>query len=310
MQLVQIIRRTSTRVWALALIPALALAALTFLVTSSPPAHQLTATLGVGAPSGTQTAATVTQAVDSFRSALATSAVRQAAADEVGLDELPESDVASTRLGASNLVEVTVTARDRDDLEPLVLALVRSANELLYTSARNDAQAQRESAQRELDAVMEKVDAVSKDGAALPAQRYQTKAAEVTQLRVALAGARARGGVEATGLQSSLDRATRELETLGEKVRELDEQSVPLLRARTRLADAAATVSAIDAGLTAANDEDSIKLGPVAEESQSTVLLRALVAGLVVGVAVAVGFVLLLGALRSSDSEDRARPGE
>ena len=65
---------TSARVWALALIPALALAALMFLVTLSPSSFGVTATIGVTAPSGAETAATITQAVDSFRSSLTTSA--------------------------------------------------------------------------------------------------------------------------------------------------------------------------------------------------------------------------------------------
>lgn len=90
-------------------------------------------------------------------------------------------------------------------------------------------------------------------------------------------------------------------------MRDLEELSFQLERARTRLSDTSAVVSATEARLVAANEPTSAELGRIVEESQSTVLLRALVAGLVVGVAVAVGFVLLVGALRRGGPESEGR---
>jgi hypothetical protein len=305
LQLAQIIRRTSARVWAIALIPALALAALMFLVTFSPASYRVVATIGVTTPTGSDTAATITQAVDSFRSALTTQAVRDAAADEVGLDRVREQDVTSSRVGVSNFVDVEVTAEDPDKLEPLVLALMENANDLLFVPATNAAEAQQESAQEAFDTVQTEIEETSDEGVTIPVEKYRAKASEVTQLRVALASARARGTGEAGPLQESLDEATRSLNRLSGQVRELEDLTFQLDRARTRLSDTSAVVSSTDARLVAANQPTSAEMGEIVEQSQTTVLLRALVAGLVVGVAVAVGFVLLIGALRRGDPESR-----
>jgi hypothetical protein len=307
LQLAQIIRRTPALVWVLALIPALALAALMFLVTFSPPSYRLVATIGVTTPTGVDTAASITQAVDSFRSALTTQAVREAAAEEVGLDVVREQDIESTRVGVSSFVDLQVRAEDRDTLEPLVLALMENANELLFTPALNAAEAQEDSAQEAFDAVLSEIEATSDEGVTIPVEKYRAKASEVTQLRVALAAARARGTGEADELQESLDAATESLNTLSTQVRELEELAFQLERARTRLSDTSAVVSAMEARLVAANDPSSAELGSVVEQSQQTVLLRAIVAGLVVGVAVALGFVLLVGALRRGDPESQRR---
>jgi hypothetical protein len=306
LQLAQIIRRTSARVWAIALIPALALAALMFLVTLSPASYRAVATIGVTTPTGSDTAATITQAVDSFRSALTTQAVRDAAADEVGLDRVREQDVTSSRVGVSNFVDVEVTAEDPDVLEPLVLALMENANDLLFVPATNAAEAQQESAQEAFDTVQTDIEETSDEGVTIPVEKYRAKASEVTQLRVALASARARGTGEAAVLQESLDEATRSLNRLSGQVRELEDLTFQLDRARTRLSDTSAVVSSTEARLVAANQPTSAEMGQIVEQSQTTVLLRALVAGLVVGIAVAIGFVLLIGALRRGDPESRS----
>lgn len=298
MQLTQIIRGASARLWAVALIPALALAALTFIITWGPADHQVTATVGVTSPSGSDSATGVTQAVDSFRSALDTSVVRDAAAGQLELDGVSADDVESNRVGVSQLVEIRVRAEDRDDLEPLALALVGETNDLVYGVARGSAEAQRAAAETELEGLLEEIASVSPAGSTLVLQRYQAKSAEVTQLRVAVVGAEARAAPETAGLRTALQQATRELRALSGQVRDLDPHTVALQRAQQRVADTSAAVSAIDAGLAAANEEGAVTFGPVAEQSETTMLTRALVAGLVVGVAVAVGLVLLLGALR------------
>jgi hypothetical protein len=305
LQLAQIIRRTPALVWILALIPALALAVLMFLVTFTPSTYRVVATIGVTTPSGVDTAATITQTVDSFRSALTTEAVRDAAADDVGLDRVREDDITSSRVGVSNFVDVEVRADDPDQLEPLVLALMENANDLLFAPAINAAEAQEDSAQEAFDAVQEEIEGTSADGVTIPVEKYRAKASEVTQLRVALATARARGTGEADGLEESLSSATENLQELSSQVRELEELAFQLDRARTRLSDTSAVVSATEARLVAANQPTSAEMGSIVEQSQQTVLLRAVVAGLVVGVAVALGFVLLVGALRRGDPESQ-----
>jgi capsular polysaccharide biosynthesis protein len=305
LQLAQIVRRTSARVWILVLIPALVLGVLMFLVTFSPATYTATATFGVTNPTGSDTAATTTQSVDSFRSALTTQAVRDAAAEEVGLDRVPPGDLSSERVGISNLVDLEVSVEDRDDAEPLVRALVRGANDLLFTPARNAAVAQMESAQEAYDQLQEQIEATSEEGVAIPVEKYRAKASEVTQLRVALASAEARGTGEAAGLEDALETAAADLNRLSTQVRDLEELTFGFERARTRLADTEAVVSSTDARLVAANDASAVKLGRIVEQSRSTMILRALVAGLVVSVVVAVGLVLLIGALRRGDPETR-----
>jgi hypothetical protein len=307
LQLAQIIRRTSALVWTLALIPALALAALMFLVTFSPPSYRVVATIGVTTPTGVDTAASITQTVDSFRSALTTQAVRDAAAEDVGLDRVREQDITSSRVGVSNFVDVEVRADDPDLLEPLVLALMENANDLLFAPAINAAEAQEDSAQEAFDAVQDEIEDTSTEGVTIPVEKYRAKASEVTQLRVALAAARARGTGEADELQESLSSASENLEELSSQVRDLEELAFQLERARTRLSDTSSVVSATEARLVAAKEPTSAEMGSVVEQSQETVLLRAVVAGLVVGVAVALGFVLLVGALRRGDPESQRR---
>jgi hypothetical protein len=307
LQLAQIIRRTPALVWTLALIPALALAALMFLVTYTPSTYRVVATIGVTTPTGSDTAASITQTVDSFRSALTTEAVRDAAANDVGVDEVREQDISSDRVGVSNFVDVEVRADDPDLLEPLVLALMENANDLLFAPAINAAEAQEESAQEAFDAVQTEIEETSTEGVTIPVEKYRAKASEVTQLRVALAAARARGTGEADALQESLTGASSRLTVLSSQVRELEELAFQLDRARTRLSDTSAVVSATEARLVAANEPSSAELGSIVEQSQQTVLLRAIVAGLLVGIAVALGFVLLVGALRRGDPEGEGR---
>ncbi len=310
LQLAQIIRRTSVGVWALALIPALALAALMFLVTLSPASYRVVATIGVTTPTGSDTAASITQAVDSFRSALTTQAVRDAAAQDVGLDRVREQDVTSSRVGVSNFVDVEVWAEDPELLEPLVLALMENANDLVFIPVINAAEAQQDSAQEAFESVQGEIEETSSEGVAIPVEKYRAKASEVTQLRVSLASARARGTGEATQLQESLSEASKQLRRLSQQVRELEELTFQFDRARTRLSDTSAVVSATESRLVAANEPSAAEFGEVVEQSRTTMLLRALVAGLVVGVAVAVGFVLLVGALRRGDPESQGRRAE
>jgi capsular polysaccharide biosynthesis protein len=307
LQLAQIIRRTSALVWTLALIPALALATLMFLVTFTPSTYRVVGTIGVTTPTGSDTAASITQTVDSFRSALTTQAVLDETAEDVGLDRVREQDISSSRVGVSNFVDVEVRADDPDLLEPLVLALMENANDLLFAPAINAAEAQEDSAQEDFDAVQTQIEETSTEGVTIPVEKYRAKASEVTQLRVALAAARARGTGEANALQESLTEASGRLTTLSSQVRELEELAFQLDRARTRLSDTSSVVSATAARLVAAKEPTSAELGSIVEQSQQTVLLRAIVAGLVVGIAVALGFVLLVGALRRGDPESRGR---
>jgi len=245
--------------------------------------------------------------VDSFRSALTTQAVLDETAEDVGLDRVREQDISSSRVGVSNFVDVEVRADDPDLLEPLVLALMENANDLLFAPAINAAEAQEDSAQEDFDAVQTQIEETSTEGVTIPVEKYRAKASEVTQLRVALAAARARGTGEANALQESLTEASGRLTTLSSQVRELEELAFQLDRARTRLSDTSSVVSATAARLVAAKEPTSAELGSIVEQSQQTVLLRAIVAGLVVGIAVALGFVLLVGALRRGDPESRGR---
>lgn len=305
MQLTQLIRRTSPIVWIVALVPALVAGVGAFLTTTSAPGYNVIATVPVTAPSGSDTAATVTQTVDSFRSALATQSVLDSAASEAGIESPPEEAVATSRVGTSNLVDLSVTVPERDALEEFVPALVASANELLFASAQSASDADLEAAQEQYDEVQAEIEETSAGGLVIPLERYRAKASEVTQLRVALAAARARGGAEAAELSTALKASIKELQRLSLTVRDLDNLTFKSTQAQSRLADAERAVSDVDARLAAANDENALKVSQVSKQSTFTTVSRAVLAGVIVGLAVALGLVLLIAAFRRPDPASR-----
>ncbi len=307
MQLTQIIRRTGTRAWIVAVVPALAVGALVFLVFSGPSTYNTSATVSVSSPSGSDTASTVTQNVDSFRSALTSEAVRDAAASSVDIEAVDERDLTSSRIGASNLVDITLTTAKADQGPELLDALVVQANQLLFTSEQNAANAQLVAAQESFDAAKSAVAVRSDDGINIPTERYRAKASEVTQLRVALATARARNEAGVTGLSTALKTAQNELNTLGAQVRDLGEISFEYTEALSQLGEAKTRATATEARLEGAISRDSIKLGDTTQESTQSKLAKAVVSGLLVSIAFALGLVLLLDLLRPQRQARRDR---
>ena len=86
MQLTRLVRRSGKAVWLLVLVPVLAVAASTAVTMRTEPSDRLLATVSVFSPAGTAPAATVTQAVDGFKSTVVSDGVVQVAAEEAGVE--------------------------------------------------------------------------------------------------------------------------------------------------------------------------------------------------------------------------------
>jgi hypothetical protein len=310
MQLNSLVRRSGKAVWLLVLVPVLAVAASVALSVNAKPSTQTLATVSVIAPDGTSTAATVTQAVDGFKSTVVSDGVVQQAATDSGVD-ISASDVRAERIGTSNLVELRVTTRPGADSGAALLALVDNANTALFSSTLTTADARVETAEQRYEkALEEREEETSRTGLLLPIEAYRAKAAEVTQLRVALATASA--DVNRETVQDTLQQAISDLREIGESVNAYESLADSVTRTRTELGAATQTVEDGRSRLAAASAPESITIAAPTTQSTRTTLVRSVVTALVLGLALGLGLVLLIGLLRKpeqdAENSHRGRP--
>ncbi|WP_243058737.1 hypothetical protein [Nocardioides sp. SR21] len=299
MQLTRLMRRSGKAVWLLVLVPILAVAASTAVTMRSEPSVRSLATVSVIAPDGTSTAATVTQAVDGFKSTVVSDGVVQQAADESGVG-LSASDVRAERIGTSNLVEVRVTTQPGEDGNAAMTALVEAANNALFASTIATAEARVTTAeQRYENALAEREKETAETGLLLPMEAYRAKAAEVTQLRVALATADS--SVDGEAVRAALKQAIADLARIGTSVNSYESLAESVTRTRTELGAAQQAVEDGHARLAAAGAQQSITIADPTTQSTRTTVVRGAVTALVLGLALALGLVLLIGLLRKPD---------
>jgi len=311
MQLKSLVRRSGRAVWLLVLVPVLAVAASVALTLTAKPSEQTLATVSVIAPDGTSTAATVTQAVDGFKSTVTSDGVIQQAANDSGV-ELSASDVRAERIGTSNLVELRVTTAPGADSNAALVALVDNANTALFSATLTTAEARVATAeQRYQKALDEREEETSRTGLLLPIEAYRAKAAEVTQLRVALATAGS--DVDQDAVRATLKQAIADLSRIGESVNAYESLAESVTRTRSELGAAQQTVEDGRTRLAAASAPESITVAEPTTQATRTTVVRGVVAALVLGSALGLGLVLLIGLLRSpvrsGERAHRSGPG-
>jgi capsular polysaccharide biosynthesis protein len=303
MQLTRLIKRSGKSVWLLVVVPVLAVAAsVALLAPSDPPVHTL-ATVSVIAPEGSSTAATVTQAVSGFESTVTSDTVLNLASREVGVS-IGSGDVTAQRVGTSNLVEMRLTTSGGEDAKAAMESLIAHANDVLFSSTITSAEARVDTAQQRYDdAIKERAAEIDRTGLLLPIEAYRAKAAEVTQLRVALAA----GGpdIDRTTVQTNLTKAVKDLDRIGESVNAFESLEDSVSRSRSELGDAKQSVDEATTRREAATAPESVTVTEPVKQSARTTLARGIISALVVGLALGLGLVLLIGLLRSPD---RKRP--
>lgn len=294
--------------WLLLLVPLLAIAATSaYLWNAAPDVHTF-ATVSVIAPEGQSTAATVTQAVDGFKSAVASDTVAELAAEDADADIDIGHDLTAERVGTSNLVELRLTTEPGEDAESLVRALVARTNDALFAANKASAEAEIAQAQENYDeAIANREEAIEKSGLLLPIESYRAKLSEVTQLRLALATGESVVNREA--VQDRLTTANKELATIGQSVNEYENVQDQVARSRDDLATANRQLDSVSTRQEAASADESITVSRSEQQNQRTVMVRGAVAAAVVGLALGGGLVLLIGLLRGGPRPRVGRPG-
>ena len=201
-------------------------------------------------------------------------------------------------------MELRVTTQPGEDGDAALRALVDQANKALFASTLATAEARVVAAERRYQkALAERDDETRRTGLLLPMEAYRAKAAEVTQLRVALATAVA--GVDADALRATLKQAIAAHDRIGESVNTYESLAESVSRTRGEVGAAQQAVEDGQARLAAAGAAESITIAEPTTPSTRTTVVRAAVAALVLGFAVALGLVLLIGLLRHPDDRDR-----
>lgn len=305
MQLTRVLARAGRARWLLVLVPLLSAGAVAGYLYESEPESQTYATVSVVPPEGRSTAATVTQAVDGFRSAVTSDNVVQLAQNDADVSVIADRELLAERVGTSNLVELQVTTQEGEHPASLLRALVQHTNEALFSASLASAEAQLRLAEERYDEAVEERDRqLALTGLLLPIESYRAKASEVTQLRVALATTAGDTTVDRVGLRQNLKSAGQALQRIGESVAAYESVYDGVVRARTQLADAENELNTTETRLEAASSGQSISLSEPTLQPRRTTLVRGAVAGLVVGLAVSAGLVLLIGLLRSPRGRD------
>lgn len=300
MQLSRVLARAGKAVWLLVIVPLLAAGGAIAYLSQAEPALHTFATVSVVAPEGRASAATVTQAVDGFTSAVLSENVVQSAERDSGASVNPDRDLRAERVGTSNLVEVRLTTQPGEEATVLLRALVQHTNDALFASTIASAEVRlRLAEERYDDALAEREKQLAATGLLLPIESYRAKASEVTQLRVALATTIGDTSVDREAVRRTLRAANETLRRIGESVAAYESIQDRVVRTRTELAEATEELDSVEIRHEAASSGQSITLSEPRLQPRRTQLVRGGLAGLVVGVGVAGGLVLLIGLLRA-----------
>ena len=257
MQLSRVLTRAGKAMWLLLLVPLLAIGATTAYLWNAPPDVHTFATVSVIAPEGQSTAATVTQAVDGFKSAVVSDTVAQLAAEDAGADLDVGHDLTAERVGTSNLVELRLTTEPGEDGDALLRALVARTNDALFSSTTRIRRGPGRAGAGELrrgDRRPRRSDEES--GLLLPIEAYRAKAQ-----RGDPAAGRARHGdasVDREAVQARLETPIAELDQIGESVNELENVQDQVIRTRDELATANQELDNVETRQQAASADESI----------------------------------------------------
>ncbi len=296
MQLSDVIARARRFAWLLAVVPLLAIGAAVAVTAQQDPDTSTLATIAVIAPEGQSTAATVTQAVDGFRSAIGSDAVVRLASVDAGADISADRDVTAVRVGSSNLVDLRVDTQPGEDGQAVVEALVDRTNAALYASSLASAEARAARTEDTYEKALEdRREQTGTTGFPLPIESYRAKASEITQLRVALATTLGDASVDRDLITRRLREAVTALGRLGTAVEEYESLQDDVTRSRAERGQAAQELDAVLSRLEAARSDDSVTVASSTTESARTSVVRAAVAAAIVGLAVAGGLILMIG---------------
>ncbi|MGB0100791.1 MAG: hypothetical protein WBP61_10975 [Nocardioides sp.] len=301
-------KRSGRATWLLLLVPLIAVGASVAVLTQAEPPVRTFATVSVIPPEGSSTAATITQAVDGFRSTVTSDTVAQLAGQDANAS-ITADDVTAERVGTSNLVELRIETEPGEDGEAATQALVSHANDALFSSSLTFSDARVETAeQRYQKALDERAQESARTGLLLPIEAYRAKAAEVTQLRVALATAAPE--VNRATISTTLARAQKDLAKIGKSVNAFESLEESVVRSRTELGSAQQEVDNVTTRLAAATAPESITITESTTPSSRTTVARGVLTALVLGVALALGLVLLIGLFRDPDRSRPQRPAQ
>lgn len=297
MQLSRVLTRAGKAMWLLLLVPLVAIGATSVYLWNAEPDVHTFSTISVIAPEGQSTAATVTQAVDGFKSAVASDTVAQLAAEDADADLDVSHDLTAARVGTSNLVELRLITEPGEDANALIRALVARTNDALFASTQASAEAGVTQAQENYDAAIEAREEVTeKSGLQQPIEAYRAKLSEVTQLRVALA--LSDPTVNRENVQTRLQDTIRQLNLMGASVNDYEDVQDQVTRTRGDLATANQSLDNVQTRQRAASADESVTISASEEQNRRTVMVRGAVAAALVGVALGGGLVLLVGLLR------------
>ena len=309
MQLAQVFRRAGRAAWLILAVPLLATLAVTAVLVSSPAEYTTNATVSVIVPQGSDTAATVSQAVDTFQSAVASDTVVQLAVEESGIQLNPSRDITVERVATSNLVELKVTTDRRDNGAEAIRALVEQTNATVFASTLASAQARVDVAEERYQAALdERRTQIARTGLQLPLESYRAKLNEVSQLQVARVTAES--DIRRAAIENRLRTARRELQGIGKTLEEYEAAEDRVGRTRAEVSDANEEVDSVNSRLEAASSLSSVSIAESRAESRRAAVVRGIISAVILGLAVATGLILLVGLFRSvpDDESERVPP--
>lgn len=305
MQLTEVLARTGRLRWSLVAVPLLCAGAAAPLGMAASPPSSATVVVRVVAPETGATAATITQAVESWRSTAGSAPVLDRVETSTGTDLSPEA-VKAVRVGSSDLVELTVEVPSGTDAGAVTEALVEATQQASFATPVAMADARLGAARDELARALAARDRLAgRNGTALPLEDYRAAASELTQLRVA-------GQTSSTLVPDQLREARRAAEerlaSLAGAVLAQQDVQDSVERARDRLAAAQADRDDVGARLDLATAPSTTTGLEVAPLPRRVVLVRWSGSAAVAGLALALAVLLALGLWRESRDRPPAAP--
>ncbi len=303
MEILDYLRAARRRLWLIIAVPLVAMAVAGGVVWLQPTTYSAAATVEgpvfVGDTSrfaGSQGSNTY---VSTFESTATSPGVLAEVAEAAGTSTKALQDgLVVARVGASSSMQVSYTARSRDQVEPVLTEVTTRTITRIFTSQVDSSLARVEAAQT---AVAEANTAIAefgtRTGVADPERSYEAQLNQVNALVQQEANLRANGNsLGATALAGTITTAREQLATYTPLLAEYGNLKIDLQAAAAGLNDAQASLEQSRAQVTAADPGTIVFVSPVTEDGKVGPLLRTV---LPVGAAALFLSVLLAAALET-----------
>ena len=315
MELSDYLRIVRRRWWILILVPVIAGGAVGYVQLSQPATFSATAT--VAAPAlvgGTSTnqysgAAGPKTFVGNFIAAISTPQIVTRVSEETGIKAGPIKDgLAAAQVGTSSIMEVTYTAKKKQNAGPVANAAARATIVFLFKDQLDLAREPLDVAQQALNKAQADLDAFTKAaGTPVPDQDYNLKAASIAALEQDRAQAIAAGDtIAADRLGTLIDARKVELVQLGAVLAQFKDLQDKKVQAVTNVNQLQQTFQQANAQFKAADPDKAVLLGDTVKVDAVSKAILGGAAAAAGGLFLAIGIVALveLGSRRRKPTQE------